>query len=352
MTEPIAQVGNETRFRSSALDRFGAGIVVRAGQIVLPTAARSRLSVLIFHRVLVEADPLLPNEMTALEFECKIRALARQFNVLSLSNALARLREGTLPPLAVCLTFDDGYRDNYTTALPILKSLGLQATFFVASGFLDSGRMWNDQLLEIVRRWPRDELNLADWGVQRLPMRSLDDRRKSWRFLFSWLRRIGTRGRTELLNHLLRMVPSVSGDDLMLSREQVREIHASGMEIGCHTRMHPILKRISEDEARGEINDGRSDLEALIQAPIRYFAYPNGVPGDDFDARDVEIVASCGFEAAFSTAWGAATRESDCFQLPRFTPWDKRVSRFLLRLIVSRRESTHRAVPLGGEQMA
>jgi peptidoglycan/xylan/chitin deacetylase (PgdA/CDA1 family) len=130
----------------------------------------------------------------------------------------------------------------------------------------------------------------------------------------------------------------------MLTRKQVQQLHQGGMEIGCHTRSHPILTRLSEAQAREEILGSRTDLEELIQDEVRYFAYPNGVPGDDYGFRDVNIVKEAGFDAAFSTSWGVVTRDWDRFQIPRFTPWDRNLSRFTARLIISRsRMKPHRA---------
>lgn len=337
MTEPNRFLASGMEYGTSRVSLLGVRLTAAAARLVFPETAHSRLSVLIFHRILEEPDPLLPHEISAPQFRQEMLILSRQFSVLPLHEGLARLADGTLPPFALCITFDDGYRDNYAVALPILREYGLNATFFVASGYLDGGVMWNDALLDTMRRWPDDEIDLSGWGIARLSMRTLEDRRKAWSQLFKWMRRIGLRGRSEMLDGLLRKLPSAPPTDLMLTREQVRQLHSAGMEIGCHTRTHPILSRIREDQVYDEIVSSRRDLEELIQAPVRYFAYPNGVPEEDFGTRDVSIVENCGFEAAFTTAWGAATREGDRFQLPRFTPWDKGLSKYLLRLILSRR---------------
>ncbi len=344
MTEQLSHGNTRDGFRSSRVDMFAAGAMARLGRVVFPDAVHSRLSVLIFHRILPAPDPLLPYENTANQFASEIRALAKHFAILPLGEGLARLRNNDLPPYAISLTFDDGYRDNVTVALPILKALNINATFFIASGYLDSGRMWNDTLLSIIRGWPDKEINLADWGVPRIPMDGLAARQRAWGLLFRWMRKIGVRGRTEILERLGRRVPGGLPCDLMLTRKQVQQLHQGGMEIGCHTRSHPILTRLSEAQAREEILGSRTDLEELIQDEVRYFAYPNGVPGDDYGIRDVNIVKEAGFDAAFSTSWGVVTRDWDRFQIPRFTPWDRNLSRFTARLIVSRsRMKPHRA---------
>ena len=115
--------------------------------------------------------------------------------------------------------------------------------------------------------------------------------------------------------------------------EQVRALHAAGMEIGAHTVTHPILARLDSAAARKEIIAGKEQLEGIVGAPVTLFSYPNGKPVTDYSAEHVAMARDIGFKAAVSTAWGIATREADLYQLPRFTPWDKTPARFALRLV-------------------
>ena len=104
------------------------------------------------------------------------------------------------------------------------------------------------------------------------------------------------------------------------------------MDIGGHTCSHPILTRQDDATARRELADGRDRLRGSPALTPRLFAYPNGKPGDDYDARHVAMARDLGFEAAVCTAWGAARRGDDSFQIPRFTPWDGTPLRFHARL--------------------
>jgi peptidoglycan/xylan/chitin deacetylase (PgdA/CDA1 family) len=109
------------------------------------------LSILIYHRVVPEPDPLLPDLVCSEEFDRQLGVLSRWFTVLPLSEAVARLQAGRLPARAACVTFDDGYADNYEVALPLLAARGISATFFVATSFLEGGRMWNDDVIDTAR---------------------------------------------------------------------------------------------------------------------------------------------------------------------------------------------------------
>lgn len=303
--------------------------------LLSPAGEGARLSVLIFHRVLEQADPLFPDEVDAARFDALCGWLARWFHVLPLQSAVQCLEEGRLPSRALCITFDDGYADNATVALPILRRHGLHATFFVASGFLDGGRMWNDTVIEAIRHSPLPRLSLegsvaATLGS--LPLEDVSMRRAAIDAVLRATKYLAPDERLRWVDSIAERSQAVLPKDLMMHSGQVRLLHQAGMTIGAHTVHHPILARLPSDQARAEIRDGRRALEDIIGAPVRLFAYPNGKPGSDYLPDNVAMVRELGFDAAVSTAWGAARRGADRFQLPRFTPWDRSKLRFAYRM--------------------
>jgi peptidoglycan/xylan/chitin deacetylase (PgdA/CDA1 family) len=96
---------------------------------------------------------------------------------------------------------------------------------------------------------------------------------------------------------------------------------------------HPILARLTDEQALQEIGNSKQFLENLLGERIGLFAYPNGKPGEDYSPQTVEVVRSLGFDAAVSTQWGASCQGDDMLQIKRFTPWDKTQFRFGLRLL-------------------
>ncbi|MGH8728535.1 MAG: polysaccharide deacetylase family protein [Burkholderiales bacterium] len=306
-------------------------ILRAAGTLLSPAGPRARLTVLIYHRVLREIDPMFPEEVNAAQFESQIVALTGNFTVLPLAEAVERLKRKSLPPRAAAITFDDGYADNYEIAFPILRRHKVTATFFIASGFLDGGRMWNDTVIEAIRAAPAPELDLAPWG--KLDLRTWEARGRSAFSLLARLKHLEFNERAEAVEHIAAEIKESLPGNLMMTSAQVRELHASGMGMGAHTAHHPILARLNSTQARAEIADGRAQLQEIIRAPVALFAYPNGKPQHDYTAEHVEMVKELGFSAAFSTAWGVARGASDFYQLPRFTPWDKTPVRFVFRLL-------------------
>lgn len=305
---------------------------VRGFGHALSAARGARLSILIFHRVLPVADPLLPGEPDAAAFEARLHWLAAGFRVLPLVEAVRRLRDGTLPANAACITFDDGYADNATVAAPILAKLRMSATFFVSTGFLDGGRMWNDTVIESVRLCRDGSLDLEPIDCGRWSCADDAARIATIHGLLDRLKYLPQAERQAKVDAIAEAAGLPLHSDLMMTRQQLRELRRYGMSIGAHTVTHPILTTLTNDAARAEIVDGRLELEEVLGERVKVFAYPNGKPVRDYDASHVALVREEGFDAAVSTAWGASQRSSDPFQLARFTPWDTDVDRFGLRL--------------------
>lgn len=303
---------------------------------LVSTGASARLSVLIFHRVHKQSDPLFPGSPDAARFEACMEAVRQCFAPISLLDACKAVEQDRIPPRAIAITFDDGYADNHAVALPILKRLGLHATFFVASDFIDGGRMWNDTIIEAVRRCPEHELDLTRAGLGRHPLANWSDRRLAIDNLIGMLKYHDPAERARLAALTGASAGVALPSDLMMTSGQVRELASAGMSVGGHTCSHPILARISDADARREIADGRDVLAGIVKEPIRLFAYPNGKPGRDYGRNHVELVRELGFTAAVSTAPGVAAAGSDRWQLPRFTPWELRPEHFALRLAASR----------------
>lgn len=313
--------------------------VTRSALGLVSGRSTPRLSVLIYHRVLQQRDPLRPNEPTADEFRWQMELVSALFNVLPLNEAVERLIEGRLPPRPAAVTFDDGYADNLRVAYPILEELRVPATVFVATGFLDGGRMFNDTVVEAVRAMPDETIDLSSLNLG-LDQKVFDLTKNHERLslvstLLPRVKYMSPDERSAILVWLESFAVTPLPTDLMMAASDVRYMHASGVEIGAHTRHHPILSRIDRESAFKEITQSKRDLETLIGAPIRLFAYPNGKRGEDYTQIHVDQVREAGFEAAVTTHPGAAQAGTDRFQIPRFTPWDRTPPRFALRMALN-----------------
>lgn len=301
------------------------------------------LSILIYHRVPAQRDPLFPGEVDARRFAHQLRLLRRHYHVLPLADAVRRLQEGSLPPRAACISFDDGYADNAEIALPLLLQHGLHATFFIATGYLNGGLMWNDRLIASVREATSHTLDLRALGLPRLPLSNLEQRRATIATLLAQLKYLPFARREQLAADIARLAgarPAEAAKAVMLNTAQLRRLAAAGMDIGAHTASHPILATLADAAALADIVAGREALEQLLQRPVSLFAYPNGKYGHDFGARHLAMVRQLGFTAALSTDAGVphtgAAGEA-LYRLPRFTPWRQGSLGFLWQLRQNRR---------------
>lgn len=302
-----------------------------------PAGAKARLSVLIFHRVLPEPDLLFPGEMHARRFAAVCGWLNSWFNVLPLDQAVMHLKAGTLPARAACITFDDGYADNFQVAKPILQQHGLVATFFIATGFLDGGRMWNDTLIETVRGSTAALLDCSSLGLGQYPVATLAEKQATIAQLIDQIKYLALAQRVSLTEQIAGLARAPLPQDLMMSSPQLKAMRQAGMQIGAHTVSHPILASLTDAQARQEISDSKSFLERLLGERVGLFAYPNGKPGEDYSPQTLAVVRSLDFDAALSTEWGVSRQNDDLFELRRFTPWDKTRLRFGARMLANLR---------------
>lgn len=294
-----------------------------ATSLMSPAGARGKLSSFIFHRVLPEPDSLLPDVPYAAQFEQMLDWIGGQFQVLAPQEACERLVSGSLPARAAIITFDDGYRDNLEVATPILERRGMQAAFFIATGYLDGGVMFNDRVIEAVRAAAADTVHFSRLGLGVLPLSGPTARRTAIDAVLTAIKHLPFQERLDAVAYVEDSLSAGALTSPMMSSLQVARLQNLGMTLGGHTRSHPILAVLAAAEAQAEIDNGRDDLHAITGIAPTLFAYPNGRKGRDYLDAHAEMVRGAGFSFAFTTEFGAAERTSPRFELPRFTPWSR-----------------------------
>ena len=228
------------------------------------------------------------------------------------------LAQGMLPPRAVSITFDDGYRDNHDLALPLLKRHGLSATFYVTSGYLNGGLIFHDVLVETIRHAGTGLLDLGLEGAAALPISDTASRVNAIQQLMGTVKYLQPAARQQFSDRLLDTLGAKAPRWLMMSDEQVRSMSRQGMGIGGHTTHHVILSKLNREHARDEIVSNRDALSGLIDKPLTSFAYPNGKPQTDYDSSHVDLVREAGYRNAVSTLTAVGTKQANVHELPRF----------------------------------
>jgi peptidoglycan/xylan/chitin deacetylase (PgdA/CDA1 family) len=274
-------------------------------------------------------------EPTISAFDQQISLLKKFFSFYTLEKAIDLLATNSLPTNAAVITFDDGYRDNFTNALPILLKHGLPATFFVTTEFIGGGCMWNDRVIHTLVDSKEEALILPHLSEGIVLLGDTENRKRLALNLLSKIKHLDYQHREDAVAEIIQIAGGTVPSDIMMSIDEVIALRDAGMEIGGHTNTHPILTKLSEASSLNEMAIGKEILEGWLKEPVRTFAYPNGKPKIDYSNCHVQAAKTLGFKGAVSTAWGVSTYSSDIFQLPRFRPWDTHQWKFLARLLLN-----------------
>ncbi len=298
-------------WKSSAMGAAG-----RIGMLRLIGAAwgTGRLTALSYHRVTPYPDPsfdVFPGTVSATPevFAAQLDLLVKRHNVVSMDQVIAWL-EGTaeLPDRPAVITFDDGYTDNYTHALPILQERGLPATVFLTTGLIGTGEgAWWDRIAHAFAHTTATSADLPLLGS--VSWRSPSERDDVRDLLITELKTLDEADKLVAMDRVFDRLDAWpepgAFDGLYLTWDQVREMEAAGFTAAAHTVTHPILTRLPPDGARDEIMASVAKVSEEIGRPVRAFAYPNGMPGDH-DETVAQLLADAGVVAAFTLAPGPA----------------------------------------------
>jgi len=286
-----------------------------------------RCTVLGYHRVATERVGYREIEVSAETLRAHIRFLTSHgYDILTLAEygdfigGRRALRRDS-----VLITFDDGYRDNYTDALPILRDAGVPATVFLVSGAIGGGpALWWDRVAGAVRAMRAAGVR-ATAAADSVPAplaemlaNGLSDDDAASQAIGAMIDHLKDRpaDEREAAVGALEAAAPPHGVDLMLSWEMVAEMRSAGIDFGAHTVTHPMLSQLSADEARDEIEGSKRVLEERLGTGVTAFAYPYGKAGM-FTDETVGLVREGGFTLAFTTENGRDTPGTPTLRLRR-----------------------------------
>ena len=295
------------------------------------------LAIVMYHGVTAELLPVFNwCQLAAAEFAQQAALLAQEYTVLPLAEAIHRLERGQpLPERAACLTFDDGFRNVWTTAYPILARYQLPATVFLVTGAVDDGQpAWTDRLFHALLTTARAEVVFAGrtWRLT-----TAAERQAAYKALTAQLKALPVEVKDECvaeLAHALRrsVVPRDSAL-APLTWDEVDALRATGLiEFGAHTHTHPILSRCTPARQEEELRTSRDILRARL-GRADLFAYPNGGRGD-FTPATQALLRRLGYRGAVTTIPGLNRAGRDRYALRRVHAGaDTNIGQFEVRLL-------------------
>jgi CelD/BcsL family acetyltransferase involved in cellulose biosynthesis/peptidoglycan/xylan/chitin deacetylase (PgdA/CDA1 family) len=301
--------------------------------IAIRRRERSVLHIFQYHRVNDDADPFFGGLAIDL-FRAQMEYISRNFPIVALDQVAANdLSSGHRYYAA--LTFDDGYRDNFSCAFPILKRLGIPATIFLATEYVDSDQLpWYDQVRLAFKLTTRTKFVIEDRGGPGGSLTIRSSRLRSMEQTLGWLRQMPDAERRLALSKVydaLAVPSALNLPNQMLHWEDVRQMSKHRISFGAHTVTHPVLSRISKSQLKPEIAGSKRAIENRLQRPVLHFAYPFG-QARDFNAQAKLAVRDAGFKTAVTTIWGLNEPDDDLLELKRFTPWESNLVDFKMKL--------------------
>jgi len=288
-----------------------------------------RVCILTYHHI-ADDDPTYPYDpdvadATPEQFRRQMEMLVRYCNPIGIDELVRAFDGAQLPKNPVMVTFDDGYRSCHDVALPILRAVGLRATFFVATSFVQERRVYWWERIAIALSHSRSQkiritypqpLEIA--VKDKTAMVVLSDLVKNTReldverFIAELYRAAGVEWDAS--------TEAKHAENIVMTWDQVRDLARAGMDVESHSRRHRVLQTLDAASLEDELAGSRRDLEAQLGRPIRAIAYPVG-RRIATEQRIRNAIALAGYKIGLSNASGAARiwRGSDPFDIRRLS---------------------------------
>jgi peptidoglycan/xylan/chitin deacetylase (PgdA/CDA1 family) len=287
-------------------------------RVVRSCLVKSQVAILMYHRVEQQKNPwFFPYSITISDFENQLIYLVKHYSILSLNELVSHIYEQKpLPKKAVVITFDDGYKDNYLYAYPILKKYALPATVFLTTGHIGRGELfWWDKISYVLQHTRCDALELDEMGLYHL--KSDGERLRVASILKKKLAGLPEQKKNLLVERIVNMsavkIPAVLGREMILSWDEVREMDRDGITFGAHSVTHALFSKLLPEELKHEITQSKKDIEENIGQAVTAFSYPGG----RFSNNTTNLLKESGFRCALTSVPSMTTSESNPYELGR-----------------------------------
>ena len=269
------------------------------------------VSILTYHHI-ADQDPGYPYDpdvadATPIQFRRQLETLARYSTPIGIDELIRALHGAPLPKNAVMITFDDGYRSCHDTALPILRAVGVRATFFISTAYITERRLyWWEQIALVLGQSRLRTATLSYPTPLTLDLKDPSVRNK----LTAIIKDTPQLDLVRFLDELSRALevdwtPETErdyADGLVMTWDHIRTLARAGMDVESHTRRHRVLQTLAPEQLADELAGSRADLEAQLGRPVRALAYPVGRRITEPYIR--EAITAAGYEIGLTNASG------------------------------------------------
>lgn len=286
---------------------------------------QNRFFIIAYHMISDKPNGFYP-ETSFQTFDKNIAHFAKNYRIISLHQLIDRIQKKESVRRCVAITFDDGFKDNYEKAYPILIKYNIPATIFLTTGYIDSGiAPWFIRLRHMFMTTQEKHFHfqIGNQTVD-MPMRSPAQKFECSDLAMTYFKTCPDRERFLTLDRLALYLGANGSSDikgLMLSWDQVREMERNGISFGAHTVNHPVLSRVGLDVVEREIQNSKTKIEEETGKPITAFAYPFGRRAQ-YPQEIFPILKRVGFTCAVTTEPGSNDRTANPYELGRSVPWE------------------------------
>jgi len=289
------------------------------------------LKILMYHRFRADEENGYVTKQS--EFEEHINFLGENFTFVDLDKYIVEsLRNNDNIKRPVAITVDDGYRNFYQYAFPVLKKYSVPATIFIPYNFIENGGwLWQDKNIFVLRntrlKWSHFEYGKARIEIQTEPLEKLfESLLKVYNICVPLPLNQKSDFSEKLANHLRVDIPKKPESEFEpLTWELIQELEKNNVSLGSHTMNHQILTEVGRQQAYYEIRESKKKLEGKIGHAIKGFCFPNG----NYNEKTVSMVKKAGYEYSVTTKNGKNKNLSKKFELNRICPQNSPLNSFV-----------------------
>jgi peptidoglycan/xylan/chitin deacetylase (PgdA/CDA1 family) len=308
----------------------------------------SKHGILCYHRVGTQGTPLF-SKLQPRVFAAQMKYIRAHYRVVPLGQMCREIKNNDIVEPSLAVTFDDGYRDLYTHALPTLKQYQIPATVYLIGQSMETGESpWYDRIFVALDNFSCSVLQL-DLDVPReFALPTIAARRNAAWEIVCYLRTIpDVQRRKWCADFDSRMKPPAAQlENRMLDWKYIREMQGAGIFFGAHTMTHPSMAKVEASRFDEELVASRKLLEAGLDAPIEDFAYPFGKAEDCLPPHD-SVLPEAGYRSAVTTIQGINSTKANLFRMNRMQINDDRsLSLFAFNLARTFFEGPEESLPI------
>lgn len=284
---------------------------------------KKKCVIMFYHRFSEIKQKAILHRLDSNSFRKQMIHLKRWYDIITLDKLIEKIyRNERFEKKTIVITIDDGFKDNYDFAFPILKELNIPATIFLTSGLIGSQRApWVDELGIAIEKTNQKKIFFPElFGKNTINISDSEMKSTEFHRLYLKMLYLDHNVKREYFNSLIEYLnednDKIPEERVMLNWAEIVEMSNNGITYGAHTMTHPTLSKMKLEEAKDEIASSRKEIEKHLKNNVKHFAIPNG-KDEDFTEELRKFCKDENFKSILTTNFGIVNEKSDPYDLQR-----------------------------------